>query len=68
MEQQVRLRPAYALNSLCQEFDISRSTAYAEIKAGRLRAFKLGDKTMVAGEDAAAWLASYRRVARPLAA
>ena len=29
--------------------------AYQEIKAGRLRTFKLGKLVMVAGEDAFAW-------------
>jgi hypothetical protein len=45
-------RPVYPVDDFCRDFGISRSTAYAEIRAGRLRAFKVGDRTMVAGEDA----------------
>lgn len=35
---------------------ISRTLAYAEIKAGRLRALKVGRRTIVAREDQVAWL------------
>jgi hypothetical protein len=48
----IRLRPSYPIGSFCEDFGIGRSTAYAEIRAGRLKAFKIGDKTVVAGEDA----------------
>jgi hypothetical protein len=54
------IRPVYPLDDLCAEFGIGRSTAYAEIRAGRLRAFKVGGRTMVAGEDALAWREHYR--------
>ena len=56
----VRVRPAYPLKGFCQDFGVGLSTAYAEIRAGRLRAFKIGDRTMVVGEDAIAWRNSYR--------
>jgi hypothetical protein len=69
----VRVRPAYPLKGFCQDFGVGLSTAYAEIRAGRLKAFKVGDRTMVAGEDALAWRdryreAGYRRAAYPAAA
>ena len=57
---QIRVRPAYPIDDFCRDFGISRSTAYAEIRARRLKAFKIGDKTMVAGEDALAWRDLYR--------
>jgi hypothetical protein len=72
----LNIRPVYPLDDLCAEFGIGRSTAYAEIRAGRLRAFKIGIRTLVAGEDALAWREQYRAQgyrraaypARPLAA
>jgi hypothetical protein len=56
----LNIRPVYPLDDLCAEFGIGRSTAYAEIRAGRLKAFKIGSRTMVAGEDALAWREHYR--------
>jgi hypothetical protein len=57
---QVRVRPAYPLNEFCREFGVGRTRAYAEIQIGRLKVYKVGNKTMVAGEDALAWRDSYR--------
>jgi hypothetical protein len=68
MVDQVQIRPAYQLDDFCRSFGISRSKAYAEMRAGRLRAFTIGDRRMIAGEDALAWRDRYRRAGRPLAA
>jgi hypothetical protein len=54
-------RPAYRLNGFCKDFGISRTGAYKEIAAGKLKTFKVGGRVMVAGEDALAWRDSYRR-------
>jgi hypothetical protein len=59
--ERVSIRPAYPVNDFCRDFGVSRCTAYAEIRAGRLKAFKVGDRTMVAGEDALAWREHYRQ-------
>lgn len=58
--EQVSIRPVYPLDDFCSQFGIRRTTAYAEIKAGRLKAFKIRGKTVVAGEDGIAWRDSYR--------
>jgi hypothetical protein len=58
--EQIQIRPAYTVDGFCRDFGGSRSTAYAEIRAGRLKAFKVGDRTMIAGEDALAWREQYR--------
>jgi hypothetical protein len=58
---QIQVRPVYTVDSFCGDFGIGRSTFYAEVRAGRLRAFKIGDKTAVAGEDALAWREQYRK-------
>lgn len=65
---QIEIRPVYPIDHFCKDFGVRRSKAYAEIRAGRLRAFKVGPRTMVAGEDALAWRERYRGADRPLAA
>jgi excisionase family DNA binding protein len=52
---QVYVKPAYTINEFCREFAVGRSSAYEEIRAGRLRAYKQGASTRIAGEDALAW-------------
>lgn len=46
---------AYDMKSFCERYGIGRTRAYAEIGAGRLRAVKLGSKTLIRVEDAEAW-------------
>ena len=53
--EQPPLRPAYRIDEFCREFGIGRTTTYDEIREGRLRAFKIRGRTLIAGEDAAAW-------------
>ena len=53
--------PPLSIRRICELADISRPTAYAEIHAGRLRAYKLAGKTVVWPEDYQTW-----RTARPL--
>jgi hypothetical protein len=57
---QIRVRPSYRLLEFCREFGIGRTQAYLEIQMGRLKVFKVGRLTMVAGEDALAWRDRYR--------
>jgi hypothetical protein len=68
---QLYIRPVYGPDEFCQDFDIGRSTFYDEIRAGRLKAFKIGRFTKVAGEDAIAWrdqhrAQGYRRTVYPV--
>jgi hypothetical protein len=46
---------AYDVRSFCQAHSISRSFAYLEIKAGRLKRFKAGRRTLISREAAEAW-------------
>jgi excisionase family DNA binding protein len=57
---EVTVRPAYTVDDFCAEFGIGKSKFYEEIRTGRLRAYKLGDRTMVAGEDGIAWRDQHR--------
>ena len=57
----VQVRPSYRLCEFCREFGIGRTQAYDEVQVGRLRVYKVGRLTMVAGEDALAWMNSHRQ-------
>ena len=46
------IKPVYRLEEFCTDFGVSRSLAYEEIQAGRLRAFKLRGGTRITGEAA----------------
>jgi hypothetical protein len=58
--QQADGRAAYPISDFCEVFGIGLTVAYQEIRAGRLRVFKVGRKTMVAAEDGFAWRDAYR--------
>lgn len=53
----------YSLDSFCAAYHVSRSYAYMELKAGRLKASKAGDRTLIRVADAERWFASLPRVA-----
>jgi hypothetical protein len=57
---QVHVRPAYQLESFCQDFGVKPSRARREIREGRLPAFRIGRFILVAGEDALEWRDLYR--------
>jgi excisionase family DNA binding protein len=47
---------AFSLAEFCIRYDVGRTTAYAEIKAGRLRVVKVGKRTLVPADAAEFWL------------
>lgn len=49
---------ALTIDEFCRWARAGRTMAYAEIKAGRLRAVKIGSRTVIPMENARAWLAS----------
>jgi excisionase family DNA binding protein len=51
-------REAFAVNEFCARYGICRETFYSEVRRGRLRALKLGKKTLVLRADADAWVAT----------
>jgi predicted DNA-binding transcriptional regulator AlpA len=51
-------RLALSVKQFCAAYGICRQTFYDEIKRGRLKAVKLGAKTMVLKADADSWAAS----------
>ena len=48
-------RDAYSLVNFASRHGISRSKVYGEIRAGRLTARKIGDRTIILAEDGKAW-------------
>lgn len=51
-------KEAFAVREFCARYGICRQTFYDEVKRGRLRALKLGKKTLILKADAEAWAAS----------
>ena len=56
-------RLAYGINDALAVVPVGRSLLYQEIKAGNLRTFKIGNRTLIASDDLSAWLESHRRAA-----
>ena len=54
--------PALTLKDFCDAYRVCRETAYQQIRTGRLRAVKLGRKTLILRADADAWAASLPEV------
>ena len=55
-QQQYAYQRAMSIPQFCERYDLCRTKAYEEINSGRLRARKIGTRTIVAVEDAEDWL------------
>jgi excisionase family DNA binding protein len=51
-------KEAFSIREFCARYSICRDTFYRELRRGRLRATKLGRKTIVLRPDAEAWAVS----------
>ncbi|WGF90083.1 helix-turn-helix domain-containing protein [Marinivivus vitaminiproducens] len=56
----ITIRPAYSVSDFCASFGLGRSKVYEEIAAGRLHSFKIGRRTLIAGDEGLRWLKTYR--------
>lgn len=54
-------RKVYGITNVVETTSMCRSFIYQEIKAGRLKVFKIGKRTLIANEDLENWLNTYRR-------
>jgi excisionase family DNA binding protein len=54
----VSSKEAFAVREFCDRYGICRDTFYSEVKRGRLRALKVGKKTLVLKSDAESWAKS----------
>ena len=52
------IKEALAVREFCARYGICRQTFYDEVKRGRIRAVKLGKKTIILRADAEAWAKS----------
>lgn len=50
---------AYGIADAVQVTSVGRSKIYEEIKAGRLKTFKVGTRTLILDTDLRSWLATY---------
>jgi len=60
---------AYSIADVCAATSCGRTTVYAAIKCGELRAIKIGRRTVVTSTDLRAWLdarAELRSRSKPL--
>lgn len=55
-------RRARTVKQFCVDYAVGKTLTYAEIKAGRLRAVKVGFKTLILHEDSEAWARSLREL------
>jgi hypothetical protein len=53
-------QPIYSIPDFCKAHSISRTQAYRELATGRLAASKVGKRTVVTAEQAAAWRGALR--------
>jgi excisionase family DNA binding protein len=53
---------AFSIKDFCDQYGIGRTTAYEEIKAGRLKAVKVGRRTLVPVESGQDWLQALPKV------
>ena len=58
---------AYSVAEFCSAYAVGRSIAFELIAAGKLKAHKLGHKTIVLADDAEEWLRSLPQIATPRA-
>jgi excisionase family DNA binding protein len=52
------LTGAFTIKEFCDAYRLCREKAYQEVRARRLRAVKLGRKTLILRADAEVWAAS----------
>lgn len=51
-------RRALSVSDFARAYGIGRTTAFQELRSGRLRSYKLGKKTLIAADDAEGWFRS----------
>lgn len=51
---------AFGISEAIEVTNIGRSRLYKDIRAGRLKTFKVGNRTLIAADDLKRWLESYR--------
>jgi len=52
------LRGTLSIDGFCKLYGLGRTIAYEQIKQGKLRAVKCGNRTLILKHDAEAWVRS----------
>jgi excisionase family DNA binding protein len=52
------MKRAYSISEFCNIYQLGRTKAYQQIKSGRLKAVKVGSRTIIRADDAEQWLAA----------
>jgi excisionase family DNA binding protein len=47
---------AFSIEEFCRRFGVGRTKVYEELRRGRLRARKIGRRTIITEDDAEGWL------------
>lgn len=58
---------AYTINAFCAAYGIGRTLTYEEIASGRLKARKVGNRTLILVDDAKEWAQALPFVERDVA-
>ena len=53
---------AFSISQFCRSYSVGRTFCYGEIAAGRLKARKAANRTLILRSDAEAWAASLPRL------
>jgi hypothetical protein len=56
------VRRARTVKQFCADYGVGKTLTYAEMKTGRLRAVKVGFRTLILHEDSEAWARSLPEV------
>ena len=51
---------AYGIKQAVEATSVGRSLIYQEIRAGNIKVFKIGARTLIAADDLKSWLDTYR--------
>lgn len=62
VDQTEEVKRAYNIPEFCKRFSVGRTRAYEEIRTRRLRALKIGRRTIITNDDAESWLAGLPRL------
>jgi hypothetical protein len=53
---------ALSIDAFCERYGVGRTLTYAEIKAGRLQARKVGNRTVIPVDASEDWLAALKDI------
>ena len=56
---------AFSIAAFCEHYGIGRTSAYVEIREGRLRVVKVGERTLVPEDAAESWLSNLPTPTQP---